>query len=101
MRSLNGEIEKRIQSGFWSEEIAGRVISERVRRKKRNLAVTGSLMVVFFLFFVVGFNISEMEPAGASWDETLISTVTESINPYIIPEDVDEFIEYSFNGQQL
>jgi hypothetical protein len=99
MRSLNEEIEKRKQSGFWSEEIAGRVISERVRRRKRNLSVIGSLTVVFFLFFVVGFNVSRIEPAGASWDETLISTVTESINPYIIPEDVDEFIEYSFNGR--
>jgi hypothetical protein len=99
MRSLNEEIEKRKQSGFWSEEIAGRVISERVRRRKRNLSVIGSLTVVFFLFFVVGFNVSRMEPASTSWNETLISTVTESINPYIIPEDVDEFIEYSFNGQ--
>ena len=99
MRSLNEEIEKRKQSGFWSEEIAGRVISERVRRRKRNLSVIGSLTVVFFLFFVVGFNVSRMEPASTSWNETLISTVTESINPYIIPEDVDEFISYSFNGQ--
>ena len=99
MHSLNEEIEKRIQSGFWSEEIAGRVYSEKSRRRKRNLAVTGSLIVVFFLFFVVGINVFQMEPAGTSWDETLISTVTESINPYIIPEDVDEFISYSFNGQ--
>jgi hypothetical protein len=99
MHNLNEEVEKRIQSSFWSEEIAGKIISERLRRKKRNLAVTGSLIVVFFLFFVVGFNVSRTEPAGASWNETLISTVTESINPYIIPEDVDEFISYSFNGQ--
>ncbi|MBN1695122.1 hypothetical protein JW879_06965 [candidate division WOR-3 bacterium] len=99
MHSINGEIEKRIQSSFWSEEIAGKVISERSRRRKRNLSVVGSLTVVFFLFFVVGFNVSRIEPASTSWNETLISTVTESINPYIIPEDVDEFIEYSFNGQ--
>ncbi len=99
MPNINEEIEKKMQSGFWSEEMAGRVISERSRRRKRNLSVIGSLTVVFFLFFVVGFNVSRMEPASTSWNETLISTVTESINPYIIPEDVDEFISFSFNGQ--
>jgi len=96
---INDEINKREQSKFWSEEVAKKVLYERYRRNKRNLAVTGSLVIVFFLFFVIGFDFSQTEPESPSWNETFISTVTESVNPYIIPEDVDEFISYSFNGQ--
>ncbi len=99
MPSINEEIEKRMQSGFWSEEIAGRVISERFRRRKRNLAVTGSLIVVFFLFFVIGFDFSGTGSESPSWNETLISSVAETVYPQVIPQDVDEFISYSFNGQ--
>ncbi len=99
MHSLNKEIEKRIQSSFWSEEIAGKVIFERSRRKKRNLAVTGSLFIVFLLSFVIGFDFSKTEPASPDWNETFISSVTETIYPSVIPENVDEFISYSFNGQ--
>ncbi len=99
MYRIDNEIDKRKQSKLWSENIARNVLSEKSRRARRKLTVAGSFFIVFFVFFVIGFNVSRMEPASTSWNETLISTVTESINPYIIPEDVDEFISYSFNGQ--
>jgi len=99
MYRINDEINKREQSKFWSEEIANKVLSEKVRRTKRKLAVTGSSLVVFFLFFVIGLNVSRARPENPSWADTFISSVTDSIYPYVIPQDVEEFITYSFNGQ--
>jgi len=99
MYRINDEINKREQSKFWSEEIANKVLSEKVRRTKRKLAVTGSSLVVFFLFFVIGFDFSKTEPVSPSWSDTFISAVADSIYPYVIPQDVEEFITYSFNGQ--
>lgn len=98
MYNLNKEIEKRMRSNSWSKEIAEKVISGRARRTRRNLTLTGSLFMVFFLFFVVGFNFYQIKSEGASWDNYIISTVIESTNT-TIPQDVEEFITYSFNGQ--
>ncbi len=98
MYSLNGEIEKRIQSSSWSEKMASRILSERSRRTKRKITFTSSLFIAFFLFFVIGFNVSRVQPESSSWGSTFISSVTDSIYPYVIPQDVDEFISYSFNG---
>ena len=99
MHNINDKINKREQSKFWSKEIAGRVVTERSRRAKRKLTVTGSLFIVFFLFFVIGYNISLTKTESTTWSDTFISEVTESIYPYMIPQDVDEFITYSFNGE--
>jgi len=99
MYRINDEINKREQSKFWSEEIANKVLSEKSRREKRKLTVTGSLVVVFFLSFVIGLNVSRARPASPSWSDTFISAVADSIYPYVIPQDVEEFITYSFNGQ--
>lgn len=98
MYNLNDEINKRMQQKSWSEEIARKVISEKTRKTKRKLTFTGSLFVVFFVFFVIGFNISQTRSEEASWDDYIMSAVTESINT-TIPQDLEEFISYSFNGQ--
>jgi len=99
MYKIDNEINKREQSKLWSEEMAKKVFSEKVRRTKRKLTVTGSLVVVFFLSFVIGLNVSRARPENPSWGDTFISSVTDSIYPYVIPQDVEEFITYSFNGQ--
>ncbi len=98
MYNLNDEINKRMQQKSWSEDIARKVVWEKSRRAKRKLTLTGSLFMVFFLFFVIGFNVSRIRSEGASWDSYIMSAVTESINTEI-PQDVVEFISYSFNGQ--
>jgi len=98
MYSLNEEIEKRIQSNYWSQEIAEKVISEKSRRTKRKLTVTGSLFIGLFMFIVIGLNVYQTKPESASWSENFMSAIIESIN-IAIPEDVDEFISYSFNGK--
>lgn len=99
MYKIDNEINKREQSKLWSEEMAKRVLFEKSRRTKRKLAITSSMFMVFFLFFVIGFNVSKVEPEGSPWGEDYISSVTDSIYPYVIPQDVEEFISYSFNGQ--
>jgi len=99
MYKIDNEINKREQSKLWSEEMAKKVFSEKARRTKRKLAVAGSMFMVFFLSFVIGFNISRIEFYEVSWSEDYISSVTDSIYPYSIPQDVEEFISYSFNGQ--
>jgi hypothetical protein len=98
MYNLNDEINKRMQQKSWSEEMARKVISEKSRRTKRKLTLTGSLFIVFFLSFVVGINASRIRSEEASWDNYIMSAVTESTNTEI-PQDVVEFISYSFNGQ--
>jgi hypothetical protein len=98
MYNLNDEINKRMQQKSWSKEIARKVISEKSRRTRRKLTFTGSLFIVFFLSFVVGVNVSRIRSEGASWDSYIMSAVTESTNTEI-PQDVVEFISYSFNGQ--
>ena len=99
MFKIDDEINKREQSNLWSEEMAKRVFLERSRRTKRKIAVAGSMFTVFSLFFVIGFNVSRMEYEGSLWGEDYISSVTDSLYPYVIPEGVEEFISYSFNGQ--
>jgi hypothetical protein len=98
MYNLNDEINKRMQQKSWSEEIARKVISEKTRRTKRKLTFTGSLFIIFFVFFVIGFNISQTRSGGTSWDNYIMSAVIESTNT-AIPQDLEEFISYSFNGQ--
>jgi hypothetical protein len=98
MYNLNDEINKRMQQKSWSEEVARKVISEKTRRTKRKMTVTGSLFIVFFMSFVIGFNISKSKSEGSSWNDYLMSTVIESTNNEI-PQDLEEFISYSFNGQ--
>jgi hypothetical protein len=99
MHSLSEEIEKRIQSDSWSKKMAGKVMFERSRRRKRSLAVTGSLFVVFLLSFIIGFDFSKTGSVSSSWNENFISSVTEAVYPQVVPQDVDEFISYAFNGQ--
>ena len=98
MYNLDDEINKRMQQKSWSEEIARKVISEKTRRTKRKMAVTGSLFIVFFMSFVIGFNASKTKSGGTSWNDYLMSTVIESTNT-AIPQDLEEFISCSFNGQ--
>jgi hypothetical protein len=98
MYNLNDEINKRMQQKSWSEEIARKVISEKYRRTKRKLTFTGSLFIVFFVFFVVGIKVSRTRTEGTSWDNYIMSSVIESTNT-AIPQDLEEFISYSFNGQ--
>jgi hypothetical protein len=99
MYKIDNEINKREQSKLWSDEMAKKVLFERSRRTKRKLAVASSMFTVFFFFFVIGFNAFRMEPEASLWSEDYLSSVTDSIYPYVIPEDVEEFISYSFNGQ--
>jgi hypothetical protein len=99
MYKLESEINKREKNSCWSEEIAQKVISERSRRRKTKITVTGSLFMIFFMFFVIGFNFIRTEPTGPSWSETIIASVDENVYPELIPQDIDEFIFYSFNGQ--
>lgn len=100
MRNLNEEISKRMQSSSWSKKMAGKVVLEKSRRKKRNLIATGSIFMVFILSLVIGFEFSKTGAESPSWSDTFISSVTENIYPQVIPQDVDEFISYAFNGQQ-
>jgi hypothetical protein len=99
MYKIDNEINKREQSKLWSEEMAKKVFSEKARRTKRKLTLAGSMFMVFFLSFVIGFNVSRSEFESSSWGADYLSSVTDSIYPYVIPQDVDEFISYSFNGQ--
>jgi len=99
MYKIDNEINKREQSKLWSENMAKRVLVERSRRTKRNLTVASSMFVALFLFFIVGFNVSLTQPEDSLWGEGYISSVTDSTYPYSIPQDVDEFIFCSFNGQ--
>jgi hypothetical protein len=99
MYKIDNEINKREYSKLWSEEMAKRVLCERSRRTKKKFAVASSMFTVFFFFFVIGFNVSRMEPEGSLWGEDYISSVADSTYPYSIPEYVEEFISYSFNGQ--
>jgi hypothetical protein len=99
MFKIDNEINKREQSNLWSEEMAKRVLLERSRRTKRKLAVASSMFTVFFFFFVIGFNVSRVEYEGSLWGEDYISSAADSLYPYVIPEYVEEFISYSFNGQ--
>ena len=99
MYKIDNEINKRAQSRYWSEEMAKKVLSEKSRRTKRKLSFTSSLFIAFFLFFVIGFNVSKVKSESSSWGADYISSVTDSIYPYVIPQDVEEFISYSFNGQ--
>ncbi len=99
MYKLESEINKREKNNSWSQEIAAKVLSERSRRRKTKITVTGSLFVVFCMFFVIGFNFIKMGPSDPSWSEAIITSVDEVIYPQAIPQYVDEFISYSFNGQ--
>lgn len=100
MYKIDEEIDKREQSKLWSEEMAKKVFSEKARRTKRKLTVTGSMFIVFLLFFVIGLNHPQQKiPTGSSWSSSFMSSVTDSVYPYAIPQDVEYFISYSFNGQ--
>ncbi|MEJ2567315.1 MAG: hypothetical protein P8Z50_00320 [candidate division WOR-3 bacterium] len=99
MYKLESEINKREKNSCWSEEIATKVISERSRRRKVKITVTGSLFMVFFMFFVIGFNFIKTEPSSPSWSETIIASVDEAFYPQAIPQYIDEFISYSFDGR--
>ncbi|MEO0293439.1 MAG: hypothetical protein ABIN61_04350 [candidate division WOR-3 bacterium] len=98
MYKLDEEIEKRLKSNSWSKEIAGGVLSLIAKRRKKKIAFTGSLFLWFFLFFVIGLNISKERIRKESFGN-FISTVTESIYPDLIPEDIEEFISYSFSEE--
>ena len=99
MYKLESEINKREKNNSWSQEIAAKVISERSRRRKTKITVTGSLFTVFFLFFFIGFNFIKTGPSSPSWSESIIASVDEVMYPEAIPQDIDEFISYSFNGR--
>jgi hypothetical protein len=99
MYKIDKEINKREQSELWSEDMAKRVIFERSRRTKKKLTVASSMFMVLFLFFVISFNVSLIEPEDSLWGEDYISSVTDSTYPYSIPQYVDEFIFFSFDGQ--
>ena len=99
MYKLESEINKREKNNSWSQEIAEKVISERSRRRKTKITVTGSLFMVFFMFFVIGFNFIKTETSGPSWSDELIASVDENVYPELIPQDIDEFISYSFIGK--
>ncbi len=99
MYRISEEISKREQSKLWSEEIARRVISEKSRRAKTRLSVTGSLIVVFVLSFVVGFNISRGHESD-NWVDDFISSVTDDTYYQSDTQgDLFNFVTYSFNGQ--
>ena len=99
MYKLENEINKREKNNSWSQEIASKVISERARRRKTKITVTGSLFMVFFMFFVIGFNFIKTETSGSSWSDEFIASVDEVMYPELIPLDIEEFISYSFNGK--
>jgi len=99
MYRMDIEIDKRERSSCWSEEIARKVLSAKSRRTKMKITVTGSLFMVFLLFFFIGFDFSGTVSSSPSWSETIISSVNETMYPQLIPQEVEEFISYSFNGQ--
>ena len=100
MYRIDNEIKKREQSKLWNENIANKVLSEKSRRNKRNLTVAGSFFVVFFVFFVIGLNVSRVRPESPSWVDDFLSSVTDDgYYQSEIQEDLYDFVTFSFNGQ--
>ena len=99
MYKIDNEIKKREQSKLWTENIANRVFSEKSRRARRNLTVAGSFCIVFFLFFVIGFNVSRINAESTSWVDDFLSSVTDdSYYQSQTQGDLYDFVMYSFNG---
>jgi hypothetical protein len=100
MYRIDSEINKRKQSKLWSEDIAQKVLSEKSRRARRKLTVVGSFCIVFFVLFVIGFNVSRVGTESPYWVDDFISSVTDdSYYQSQVQEDLYYFVTYSFNGQ--
>lgn len=99
MHSLNNEVEKRMQSNNWSEEMAERVISEKKRRTRNKITLAGSLFVGLIVFTLVGLNIFHQKSAGRYWSNYFTSAVEEYTDIDLVPSDIDEFIATSFEGE--
>jgi hypothetical protein len=98
MEMFNDEIERRKESNVWSKNIAGRVIKERSRRTRRKLTVVGSIFVTVMIAIAIGINVYQGNIIENSWENYFMSAVYESVATDPVPEKVDKFIEYSFNG---
>lgn len=96
MEKFNREIENREESTLWNEDIAERVIQERSRRTRRNISVAGSIFIVLLMLVTAGFNMYKSRVTEDSWENYLTSTIRETFETEVVPEEVDDFIEYSF-----
>jgi hypothetical protein len=95
MYRIDNEINKREQSKLWSENIAKKVLSEKSRRARRKLTVAGSFCIVFFVFFVIGFNVSRVRSESPYWVDDFISSVTDdSYYQSEMQEDLFDFVTY-------
>lgn len=100
MYRIDSEINKREQSRLWSEDMAKKVLSEKSRRYRRKLTVAGSFCIVFFVFFVIGFNINRIRPDSSYWVDDFISSVAEDgYYESSISDDLYDFVIYPLNGQ--
>lgn len=99
MYRIDSEINKREQSKLWSENMARNVLSEKSRRARKKLTVAGSFFIVFFVFFVIGLNVSRVSPDSPYWVDDFISSVTDdSYYQSEMQEDLYGFVTYSLNG---
>lgn len=98
MGIFSDEIESRKGSNNWSKDIAVRVVKEHSRRKRRKLTVAGSIFVSLMIAISIGINVFKTSISEDSWENYLMTGIYESVETEAFPQEVDEFIKYSFNG---